>query len=197
MSKKTTTGKGREMYAENLPVGEPFALLKNDGNEDVWVLAQARRELPSVVLISTRKGNMELPLRERVTIDNVSRAKDALWCKHHDCWKIVSPSGEAYCKACKKENLKRWAAAKRAEKQGGEFVPRESREQRDERIKAAAMREKMERLAEVQAAGIRRTEAFFADAVKRDGNDRSRVVYSRYLTDERMDEIAAEVLATV
>lgn len=181
------------IYTENAPLDQPVAYRTSEGE---WRVAVIRKDKHThgVYVLNMRKASIELLPRDRITIDpNPGKSVDGVWCKAHEVYKIVTPSGALYCRACSREYMKRYVGPNRIAKKTPEERAAD-REARQQAIREAAAAEKAARLQAAVDAGIRRTEAFFLAAVKQHGAEdpRTRAVYGRYLTNERMDQLAAQ-----
>lgn len=191
-----TTKTAKTMFVENAPLDTPVAFKTSEGE---WRVAVVRKDkhTAGVFIVNMRHASIELLPRDRVELDpNPSKSVDAVWCKAHETYKIVTPSGALYCRACSREYMKRYVGVPKTERKTKTAEERAAeREARQQAIRDKAAAEKADRLQAIVEAGIRRTEAFFLGAVRHYGaNDpTTRSIYGRYLTDERMDELVADL----
>lgn len=183
----------KTVYVENATRDETIAV-RIDSD---WRAAVIRKLDDNLYAINTRKGSREATGRERLEVGPASRATDAAWCKAHEHYKIVTPSGALYCRACSRTYLKDWSAKKRA----GEITSKTpeqraaEREAKQDDMKKQAAEQRAAALQKHMEQGLRRTEAFFLDSARKHGEAAARSTYSRYLTDERMDALLAQAAA--
>lgn len=177
----------KSVFIENATLDTTIAV-KVDGDWRAAMVRKAKGEAGLYVLV-TRKGAREMTARERITVADAGRAKDAVMCKHHQAFKQISNGGSLYCRDCVKGYM-----TKRAEdKKNGIERPVRTREERakskaerEEALRTKAAQERVDRLMLAAQQGQRRTEAFFLAAVEKYGESAARVDYSRYLDDDRM-----------
>jgi hypothetical protein len=190
--------KTKSVLTENAPLSTVIGVVR-DGE----IVAAVIRKLDGeggLYALNTRDGSFEITGRDRIDVASADHAKGAVWCGEHGDWKMITPSGAVYCRACSRTYLKKWNADKKANGGTTAKTPEERQAEREARESArreAAAVERATRLTESMRLKKRTAAAHARAAFAEGGYDAARKVAIAYLTDEELTEALAGLEVSV